>query len=156
MRVIFPPQCVTRDKGHGRIEQRTLQTSSVVNQYVDFPYVEQVFRLKRTVTDLKGNNQRTETVYGITSLSPEKVTQHELLTYIRQHWSIENSLHWVRDVTFDEDRSQVRVKNGPRVLASLSNIAIGLLCRMGYKGTIAAGLRSCQRNTEWALEIAGL
>ena len=112
--------------------------------------------MKRNVSDLLGNNQRTETVYGVTSLSPEKASTKEILGYVRQHWSIENSLHWVRDVTFDEDRSQVRVKNGPRVLATLNNIAIGLFNLIQIRTTIAAGIRYCANNAERTLQIVGL
>ncbi len=133
-----------------------MKTSTAINDFVDFPHVEQVFCLKRDVSDLLGNNQRTETVYGVTSLSPDKASAKDLLDYVRQHWGIENSLHWVRDVTFDEDRSQVRVKNGPRVLATLNNIAIGLFNLVQLRNTIAASIRYCANNAERALQIAGL
>ena len=147
---------VVRRTRHGRIEKRTLQTSTAINEFVTFPHVGQVFRLTRKVSDLLGNKQRTETVYGVTSLSPDKASAEELLGYVRQHWSIENSLHWVRDVTFDEDRSQVRVKNGPRVLATLNNLAIGLLNLIRVRKTIAAGIRYCANHTQRTLQFIGL
>ena len=133
-----------------------MQTSTAINDFVSFPHVGQVFHLQRDVCDLLGNNLRTETVYGVTSLTPDKASAQELLGYVRQHWSIENSLHWVRDVTFDEDRSQVRVKNGPRVLATLSNIAIGLFNLIQIRKTVAAGIRYCANNAERTLQIVGL
>ncbi len=80
---------------------RTLQTSIVINDYIRFPYVEQVVRLHYVSTDLKGENRREDTRYLITSLPAEKADSKELLELARGHWSIENSLHWVRDVTFD-------------------------------------------------------
>lgn len=80
-------------------------------------------------------------VYGVTSLSPEKADAERLLALSRGHWEIENRLHWVRDVTFDEDRSQIRTKAGPRVFATLRNFAIGALRLSGYNN-IAAGLRN--------------
>jgi hypothetical protein len=113
---IFPPKFKTFDKGHGRIEVRIIQTSTVLNEYLEFPYVAQVCRIKRLTYKLNGEFMRSEVAYGITSLSPEKADAKRLLSLNRGHWCIENRLHWVRDVTFDEDRSQVRVGEGPRVM----------------------------------------
>jgi hypothetical protein len=83
---------------------------------------------------------RTEVVYAITSLSAAQATEAELAAWIRGHWCVENRLHWVRDVTFDEDRSQIRTRNGPRVMATLRNLAIGLL-RLAGATNIAQALR---------------
>lgn len=96
----------------------------MLNDYLDFPYVGQVVRIKRVFSDLNGENTSRETCYWVTSLSVEKADNKRLLELARGHWSIENSLHWVRDVTFDEDRSQIRTGSGPRVFASLRNLAI--------------------------------
>ncbi len=81
-------------------------------------------------------------VYGITSLTPQNSDPARVLSLNRNHWSIENKVHWVRDVTFDEDRSQVRKKAGPHVMDSLRNLAISLLRMAGAKN-IAQALRSC-------------
>jgi hypothetical protein len=74
-----------------------------------------------TRTGRKGS-RRTETVYAITDLEPHQARPDELATWIRGHWQIENGLHWVRDVTFAEDLSRVRIGAGPQVMAALRNL----------------------------------
>lgn len=152
---IFPPEHVTWEKGHGRIEKRSIQTSTLLNDYLLFPHVEQVFKIERIRQTLKGEPLSQEIVYGITSLSADCVSQEQLLTLNRDHWSIENRLHWVRDVTFDEDRSQVRTKNGPRVMASLRNLAISLIRLCGAQN-IAKALRYFSRNANRVMAFIGL
>ncbi|MGF3501311.1 MAG: ISAs1 family transposase [Candidatus Bathyarchaeia archaeon] len=152
---IFPPKYVTTEKGHGRIEIRKIQTSTALNDYVSFPYTAQVCRIERIVYDLKGKLMREEVVYGITSLSQEKADAKRLLNLNRGHWSIENRLHWVRDVTFNEDRSQIRTKEGPRVMATLRNLVISLF-RLHNVNNIAQALRACSRRPECALQYIGL
>jgi len=100
---------------------------------VNFPYAEQVFKIHRKVEFLKSGERREEVVYGISSLSPERADAAQLLAYNRGHWEIENRVHYVRDVTFDEDRSQVRVGNGPRVMASLRNLGMGIFRLRGFR-----------------------
>ena len=85
--------------------------------YSKLPYTAQVFCVKRPVTDLHGQNLRSKVAYGITSLSPHKADPASQLSLNRHHWSIENRVHWVRDVPIDEDRSQVRKNAGPNVMA---------------------------------------
>lgn len=113
----------------------------MLNGYIAFPHAAQVFRIERHRADLSGNLKSKEVVYGVTSLSPEKADAERLLALSRGHWEIENRLHWVRDVTFDEDRSQIRTKAGPRMFATLRNFAIGVL-RLSGCNNIAAGLRN--------------
>lgn len=98
---------------------------------------------------------KQETAYFLTSLSPEKADAKYLLESIRGHWSIENSLHWVRDVTFDEDRSQIRTGAAPRLFATMRNLAISLLRLNGIKN-IASGLRNLSWNVERALKLIGV
>ena len=136
----FPPQVTTTDKGHGRLETRALWSSTALNGYVAFPYVAQVFSLRRTTTVVATGTTRTETVHGVTSLSPAQASPARLLALVRAHWTIENRLHWVRDVTFDEDRSQVRRGAGPQVMATLRNLAVSLL-RLAGARYIAPALR---------------
>jgi len=81
---------------------------------------------------------------------------HELLKLNRGHWSIENRLHYVRDRTFDEDRSQVRKRAAPHMMASLRNLAIGLLRLAGASTNIAAASRFFMRNVEYAMELLGV
>ncbi len=85
--------------------------------------------------------QQVEISYGITSLPPDRADAHTLLTYFRGHWGIENTLHYVRDVTFDEDRSQTRTGAAPQVMATIRNLALALLRRAGHTN-IAAALRT--------------
>ena len=100
----------------------------------------QVFCVRRTTTLLPAGATRTETVYGVTSLAPAQASPARLLALVRAHWTIENRLHWVRDVTFDEDRSQVRRGAGPQVMATVRNLAISLL-RLAGAPFIAPALR---------------
>ena len=79
----------------------------------------QAIQIIRKSRKIKGKKWRTEVVYAVTSLPAAHTTAAELATWIRGHWCVENRLHWVRDVTFDEDRSQIRTANGPRIMASL-------------------------------------
>lgn len=152
---LFPPQHTDTTKGHGRIETCMIWTSTELTGYVQFPYAAQVFWLKRHTTNLHGHNPRSEVVYGITSLSPQKADPARLLFFNRDHWSIENKVHWVRDVTFDEDRCRVRKKAGPHVMASLRNLAIGLL-RLAAAQNIAEALRCCSWNRNQALRLIGI
>lgn len=115
----------------------------------------QVFCLHRHTTDLAGQFLRAEVAYGITSLSPAQAAPRRLLALNRGHWTIENKVHWVRDVTFDEDRSQVRKHAGPHVMASLRNLALSLL-RLAGATNIAHGLRRCAWQPATALRLIGI
>ncbi|HWR98314.1 MAG TPA: ISAs1 family transposase [Candidatus Methanoperedens sp.] len=123
--------------------------------YLEFPHARQVFRIERTVHNLQGAPKHHEIVFGITSLAPDQASPARLLALSRGHWSIENRLHWVRDVTFDEDRSRVRRGAAAHAMASLRNLAIGLL-RLAGAGNIAAALRHCAAQVHKALRLLGL
>jgi len=125
-----------------------------LNNYVSFPHTAQVCRIERIVYNLQGELKRAEVVFGITSLSQEKADAMRLLSLSRGHWSIENRLHWVRDVTFNEDRSQIRTKQGPRVMATLRNLVISLF-RLRNVKNIAQALRTCSRRPENSLRYMG-
>ncbi|MBF0381804.1 MAG: hypothetical protein HQL69_12345 [Magnetococcales bacterium] len=103
-------------------EVRKIWTSTKFVEYMSIPYVAQAFTIQRTRTIIKTGKTTTETVYGITSRSPQKATPEQILATNRGHWAIENRSHYVRDVTYDEDRSQIRAKNGPQVMATLRNL----------------------------------
>jgi hypothetical protein len=118
--------------------------------------VQQVARIERVRLRLKDNTEQRETVFCITSLTPEKADAPRLLQLNRAHWSIENRLHYVRDRTFDEDRSQVRKRAAPHMMASLRNLAIGLLRLAGAATNIAAAARFFMRNPERAMELLGV
>ena len=121
---------------------------------MSIPHVAQAFTIQRVRTSIKTGKTTTETVHGVTSRSPQKATPKQILATNRGHWSIENRSHYVRDVTYDEDRSQVRTKNGPRVMASLRNLVIGLLRLVGYK-TIPEGNRDCSDKPHLSLRLIG-
>jgi predicted transposase YbfD/YdcC len=74
-----------------------------------------------------------ELAYGVTSLRPEQASAKQLLELNRGHWEIENRIHYVRDVTYDEDRSRIRTDKGPRMMASIRNIAISIVRMMGFR-----------------------
>lgn len=114
-------------KGHGRIEQRTLTTSSQLHDFLDWPYQEQVFKLERRFTFTKTGQVQVQVVYGITSLSREEVSPHRLLHLTRSYWGIENGLHYRRDVTLHEDHTRMTRKNAARSMACLNNLVLGLL-----------------------------
>lgn len=145
----------TVDLGHGRIEQRNLTTSEALVGYSDWPGLAQVFELGRHVLSQTTGEERVEVVYGVTSLSPARATPGRLLALVRGQWQIENQLHWVRDVTFDEDRSQVRCGNIPHVMAALRNTTIGLLRWAGYTN-IAAACRRLAAQPGQALALIGI
>lgn len=150
-----PPQVTSVQKGHGRIETRRLWATDQLPEELVFPHAQQVYRIERITTKADGSGLRKEVVYGITSLSSAKGGPERLLELNRGHWGIENRVHWVRDVTFDEDRCRVRKGAVAQIMAALRNLAITLLRRAGAKN-IAAALRHCARYVEKALRLIGL
>jgi predicted transposase YbfD/YdcC len=126
-------QASTTDYQRGRMEVRSIKVSTALNDYlsVTWPHIAQVAQLTHTVTVRRTNTTTQEIVYLITTLSPMLASPSRLLTLVRGHWCIENSLHYVRDVIFGEDRSRLRTGNAPQVMAALRNVAITLLHRGG-------------------------
>jgi predicted transposase YbfD/YdcC len=114
-------------KGHGRLEERTLTVSSQLNDFLNWPYLQQVFQLERRFISLRTGGVHTQVVYGITSLSREEITPGKLLALIRSYWGIENGLHYRRDVTLREDRTRMTKGNAGRIMACLNNLVIGLV-----------------------------
>lgn len=128
--------------GHGRRATRTIKVADVP-AWIEFTGATQIAQLRRTAT--RKGKRTVEVVYLVTSADAATASPEVLATWIQGHWEVENRLHWVRDVTFDEDRSQVRTGNAPRVMASLRNTAITLLRIHGHKN-IAASLRHHARD----------
>jgi len=147
-----PVQDETHDRGHGRYEIRRMQVVS--SDRLDFPHAAQAIRLTRRVRDQKTKKWRTVTVYAITSLTAVQARPAELAGHIRGHWGIE-VLHHIRDVTYTEDASQVRTGNGPRAMASLRNLAIGIL-RCAGRSNIAQALRHNARDALRPLALLGV
>ncbi len=104
---------------------------------------------------LDGTPRHREVAYAVTSLTPAQASPARLLDLLRGHWTIENRVHYVRDRTFDEDRSQVRTGHTPQVMATLRNLAISLL-RLAGARNIAAALRHCGRKVRTTLRFLGL
>ena len=112
--------------------QESHSTEPLQKASVTFPHVQQVFCIEREVTYRKKGLTTVEAVYGVTSQSPEKAGPAKILAQNRKHWSVENKQHYVLDVTFDEDRSQIRRLNGPMVMTCLRRAAISLLRIKGH------------------------
>jgi predicted transposase YbfD/YdcC len=139
-----------RERGHGRAERRTVKVTAVAAGLA-FPHAAQAIQIVRRRRPLNRKKWSSETVYAITSLTATQARPAELAAIARGHWLIEDQLHWVRDVTYDEDRSQVRTANGPRVMASLRNLAITIL-RLTGETSIAAALRHHARRPSRPLQ----
>jgi len=145
--------------GHGRIERRTLRTSAMLNDYLDWPGVGQVYRLERKFTWIRqGKVYKTscEVEFGITSLSREKASPEKVLAVRRKHWLIETGLHYRRDVTFHEDATRMTQGAAGRILAIVHNLVLGLLKRAGFTNA-AQGRRWFAGHLQeaFALLIAG-
>jgi Transposase DDE domain len=138
---------------HGRAEVRMLWVLAdpALNAYAGsagtagacWPHLAQVGRVERRRRVRRHGrwHDEAEVTYAATSLPPDRAAAPALLAHLRRHWGIENTLHWVRDVTFDEDRSQVRRGAAPQVMAACRNLALALLHRRGHPN-IAAALRT--------------
>jgi predicted transposase YbfD/YdcC len=157
---------VTRDKGHGRAETRShLVMDAPEEAKALFPPAEQVARVvrTRTVTSWLSDGRTrtrvtrtgTETVYLIVTLPAREAPPEHIAVYIRRHWSIENRVHHVRDVTLREDSSQVKTGSRPRVLVSLRNLGTGLIRQSGHD-KIAGTLRNAGHDNDLPLAIARL
>jgi predicted transposase YbfD/YdcC len=147
----------TRDtgRGHGRREIRTLKILSV-STGIGFPNAVQAMQIRRRRHRLDQPKRfATETVYAITDLHVHQARPAQLATWIRGHWNIENKVHWIRDVTYDEDRSQIRTGTGPHVMATLRDAAIGAL-RLAGATNIAAATRHHARDSTRPLALLGL
>jgi predicted transposase YbfD/YdcC len=152
--------------GHGRREKRTIQVMDAPAD-LGFPHAAQVFLIERyttrTVRKRRKNSRKYKTVrittavavLGITSLSTREAAPQHLATYVRGHWAIENKIHWVRDVTFREDASQIKTAARPRVMATLRNLAIGLTRQAGHT-KIAATIRKIHNNPHLLFTLLGL
>jgi len=121
----------TLEKGHGRIEERTITASSMLKDYLDWPYVDQVFRLERNAVRVKDGKTTQQVVHGVTSLGAEQASAAQLLALARSEWQIENGLHYRRDETLREDRCRLKTGHAPLMMATINNLILGLLSRQG-------------------------
>ncbi|MBA3488629.1 MAG: ISAs1 family transposase, partial [Longispora sp.] len=129
------PSDSTVSTDHGRRARRTIKVTAVP-EWIEFTGAAQIAQLRRTVT--RNGNKTVEVVYLITSADARTADPATLATWVRGHWHIENHLHWVRDVTYQEDKSLVRTGNAPRVMATLRSLAISLLRLDGHHNIAAA------------------
>lgn len=141
---------------HGdRIEGRHLVSSTALVGYTEWPGLQQVMKLERWTWDKQHHLLSDEVVYGVTSLTREEASAGQLLTLWREHWHIENKLHYVRDVTCGEDRSQVRTGSIPHVMAACRNVTLSLFRLQGWRN-IAAACRRFAACPKLAFNALGL
>lgn len=143
--------------GHGRLERRRLWAVDVTDPlwdgYMDLPGRCQAMRIERWRETIKSNKQSTEIAYALTSLPAHRADAKQLNTLVREHWHIENSNHYVRDFTYDEDRCRARVRNMPQNLAALTNLAISIIRLQGKFDYIPQSNRYYAARTQEALDL---
>lgn len=146
--LIYSHECT--EKGHGRLEQRSISVLATTNTALRWPGVLQVAHLRRTREILKTGKKSEDNVFLITDLSPEQFTPENILTLKRQYWDIENKLHYRKDFVYGEDRSTIRAGHGPQNMASLRNFAIGLLTSLGITN-IKRCVDNLRHDQQWLL-----
>jgi predicted transposase YbfD/YdcC len=141
------------DRGHGRITTRTIQVLPAPED-LPFPHVRQVYLIERHVTDLHGNPVSAIAALGVASSAPDQVSAADLAWHVREQWAIE-SLHWLRDTLYQEDKSTVRTRSGPRIMAALRNLAICAL-RVSGRTDVTEATRWASRSMDRPFTILGL
>lgn len=150
------PETETTTRGHGRIDRHRVWTADMPDDF-GFSDAARFVIVERESSNLDDCLQSTETRIYVTDLTAEQADAANLARLVRGHWSIENRLHWVRDVTFDEDRSQVRTGSVPRVMATLRNLAISAIrLAAGPATNIAAATRTLARRPGIILDLLGV
>jgi predicted transposase YbfD/YdcC len=141
------------NKGHGRLETRTLTVSSQLKDYLDWPYLEQVFKLERHFVSLKTGEIHEQIEYGFTSLSRDEIAPGELLEMTRSYWDIENGLHYRRDVTLREDYTRLTKGRAGQAMACLNNLILGILLSKKKYRTIPTARRYFSAHPTEALDL---
>ena len=141
------------DRGHGRITTRTIQVLPAPED-LPFPHVSQVLLIERYVSDLAGNHVSAVAAFGVASPAADRASAADLAGDVREQWSIE-SLHWLRDTLYQEDKSQVRTRSGPRIMAALRNLAICAL-RLFGRTDVTEATRWAGRAMDRPFTILGL
>lgn len=149
----------SHDRGHGRVEHRYLRVATIppkLQKSLKMAGASQFIAIERERADLTDRTSgEAEVSYYVTDLTAAQAGPAALACYVRGHWTIENRSHYVRDWTYDEDRSQVRVGEAPQLLAGIRNLAISLLRMCGF-ANIAAGLRWASFDLSRPLAVMGL
>jgi predicted transposase YbfD/YdcC len=143
-----------REKGHGRLERRTLESITALNDFLVWPAVAQVLRRTCWTKDCTTGKTTQEVHYGLTSLPRALVSLAQVEQFWRWHWTIENRLHYIRDVSMGEDASQVRKGNAPQALAALRNAILSLLRYEGWS-LIPDAFRFFAHNVQKSLQLIG-
>lgn len=153
------PAHITSGSGHGRSERRTIQLAPLGKflgyPTIDFPHATHAFLIERYTTHHTSRKRSAHAALGLTSLTGRYAHPAHIGHYVRGHWHIENKLHWVRDVTYNEDQSRARTGTAPRVMASLRNLATSTHRQAGHTN-IAQALRHTARNATRALTLLGI
>lgn len=136
---------------HGRLETRSLKILTVPRG-IGFPYARQIIEITRERVEVTTGKQSREVVYALCSVAFEQASAKLIAAWLRNHWGIENAIHWVRDVTYDEDRSTVRTGNAPQVMATLRNASINLH-RLQGATNIAEACRTTALTPDRALHL---
>jgi predicted transposase YbfD/YdcC len=129
---------------HGRLESRTIWTTTALNDYLDFPHVGQVFAIERRRIEKKTGKESTEIVYGLTDHTPDSADAARLLAFNRAHWGVE-AHHYILDWNWDEDRCTIRTGHGPENITRLRRFATGLIKSKG-RDSVAATIAKLARN----------
>ena len=145
----------TEGKDHGRLERRTLASSTALTGYLSWPGAAQVMRRTCRRINMRSGLVETETTYGITSLPRALAGPQQLEQFWRGHWTIENRLHYVRDETLGEDRCQVHTGQAPQALAAFRNAILSLLRFHGWSN-IAAATRRYADEPQRFLQLLGV
>jgi len=144
----------SHSKAHGRLESRSLESSTTLCGYLNWPGVGQVLRRRCKRVILRTGEVSEKTTYAVTSLSPRDVDVPQIEALWRGHWAIENRLHYVRDVTMGEDAGQIHTGRAPQVLAALRNAIISSLRARGWTN-ISDAIRYYGASVQHALELIG-
>ena len=129
---------------YGRIESRSIWTSTLLNDYLEFPFVGQIFAIQRHTIDKKSGEETKEIAYGLTSHSPMSANAEQLLKFNRGHWGVE-SHHYLLDWNWNEDRCTIRKGHGPENITCLRRFATGLIKSIS-KDSVAATIEKLARN----------
>lgn len=140
------------ETSHGFNTTRTLTASTLLTDYINWPGLAQVYEYRSQRENRKTREVTYQTQYGITSLTPEVATAKDLLKLRREHWTIENKVHWVRDNVLGEDASQARTGNLPHVMAALRNTALSVL-RFDGRTKIAETMRFFASKPKLAVKL---
>ena len=153
----FPPKdfetAQQTNKGHGRLETRTITVSSQLKDFLDWPYLEQVFKLERRFVSLKTGVIQQQIEYGFTSLMREEIAPLQLLNKTRSYWGIENGLHYRRDITLREDYTRMTKGKTGQAMACLNNLILGILLSKKKYRTIPVARRYFSAHPAEALSL---